>query len=98
LKECYIAYDLPYYKQAKKVTLCKFLDFHSSAVQASIILGCGAALLGDWCPMFRDDTVVSKHPNTIKHQNTNHAVMLHHIVEEWTPQSDTDLHDHKFRF
>jgi hypothetical protein len=33
--------------------LCEFLGFCSGAVEVSVLLSCGRALLGDWCLTFK---------------------------------------------
>jgi hypothetical protein len=43
-----------------EIIKCEFLSFRSGVLEASFLfLGCGAASLGDWCPTFGDDLVVS---------------------------------------
>jgi hypothetical protein len=38
---------------------CKSLGFCRGIVEVSILLGCGTISLGEWCPVFQDNIVLS---------------------------------------
>ena len=62
----------------KYVQLCEFSGICSAAVEISVLLVCGAMLLGDWCLMFQGHQCLDM-------SHTNHPVTLCHIWEEQWP-------------
>jgi hypothetical protein len=56
--------------------LSGFLGFHGNIVEDAVFLGCGATLLGNCSPTFRDHYVISKR------WASNHPVTRRHIPEK----------------